>query len=325
MKKKDAAPRRSFLRRLRESSELGILIPLILIMAVTQLFNKNFLSYANMSSMLKSIPFIALATLGSSLTLISGNVDISIGRVAGLAGMYFGYFYSVLGLGLVPSILIGLAIGIVIGLINGFLVVQVGMSGFIGTMGTLYVCGGWRYLVNGGSVITLDEKIRTFANQTPLGISWAFWIVVLFFIVIGFVQRKTAYGRYLYAVGNNSEVARLQGVNVKRIKISVYVLSGLFAAIAGILATMDINSSQPSTGTGWEFRAVAGSVIGGVSLAGGVGSALGVAIGVFMVFVISNIINMISLSNYWSDVFTGAVLLGAVIIDVIRQNRKIKG
>ena len=174
-------------------------------------------------------------------------------------------------------------------------------------------------------MITLDDRIRSFANQTPLGISWAFWIVVIIFVIIGFSQRKTAYGRYIYAVGNNSEVAKLQGVNVKGIKISVYVLSGLFAAIAGILATMDINSSQPSTGTGWEFRAVAGSVIGGVSLAGGVGSALGVAIGVFMVFVISNIINMISLSNYWSDVFTGAVLLGAVIIDVIRQNRKIKG
>ena len=325
MKTNNSALKKHGLINLRESSELSILIPLILIMAVTQLFNRNFLSYSNMSSMLKSIPFIALATLGSSMTLISGNVDISIGRVAGLAGMYFGYSYVVLGLGLVPSVLIGLVIGVAIGLLNGFLVVQVGMSGFIGTMGTLYVCGGWRYLVNGGSVITLDERIRAFANLTPLGISWAFWIVVLVFIIIGFVQRKTTYGRYLYAVGNNSEVAKLQGVNVKRIKISVYVLSGFFAAIAGILATMDINSSQPSTGTGWEFRAVAGSVIGGVSLAGGVGSALGVAIGVFMVFVISNIINMISLSNYWSDVFTGAVLLGAVIIDVLRQNRKIKG
>lgn len=325
MKNNNSTPRKRRVFNLRESSELGVLLPLVLIMVVTQAFNKNFLSYANMSSMLKSIPFIALATLGSSLTLISGNVDISIGRVAGLAGMYFGYFYSVLGLGLLPSILVGLVIGVMIGLINGFLVVHVGMSGFIGTMGTLYVCGGWRYLVNGGSVITLDDRIRSFANQTPLGISWAFWIVVIIFVIIGFIQRKTAYGRYIYAVGNNSEVAKLQGVNVKGIKISVYVLSGLFAAIAGILATMDINSSQPSTGTGWEFRAVAGSVIGGVSLAGGVGSALGVAIGVFMVFVISNIINMISLSNYWSDVFTGAVLLGAVIIDVIRQNRKIKG
>lgn len=325
MNNNNPAPRKRSLLNFRENTELGVLIPLILIMAVTQIFNKNFLSYANMSSMLKSIPFIALATLGSSLTLISGNVDISIGRVAGLAGMFFGYFYSVLHFSLLPSILIALAIGVLIGLINGFLVVQIGMSGFIGTMGTLYVCGGWRYLVNGGSVITLDDKIRAFANQTPLGISWAFWIVVAIFIIVGFIQRKTSYGRYLYAVGNNSEVAKLQGVNVKFIKISVYVLSGFFAAIAGILATMDINSSQPSTGTGWEFRAVAGSVIGGVSLTGGVGSSLGVAIGVFMVFVISNIINMISLSNYWSDVFTGAVLLGAVIIDVIRQNRKIKG
>ena len=134
MKNNNSTPRKRRVFNLRESSELGVLLPLVLIMVVTQAFNKNFLSYANMSSMLKSIPFIALATLGSSLTLISGNVDISIGRVAGLAGMYFGYFYSVLGLGLLPSILVGLVIGVMIGLINGFLVVHVGMSGFIGTM-----------------------------------------------------------------------------------------------------------------------------------------------------------------------------------------------
>lgn len=310
---------------LQKHPELGVLIPLILIMAVTQLFNSNFLSYANMTSMLKSIPFIALATLGSSLTLIAGFVDISIGRIAGVAGMYFGYLYAVRGTGLVPAILVALLIGLAVGLVNGLLVVQLRMPGFIATMGTLYICGGWRYLVNGGSVITLGEETRAFANQTPLGISWAFWIVAAIFIVIGFIQKKTCYGRHLYAVGNNNEVARLQGVNVKRIKMSAYLLSGLFAAIAGVLATIDINSAQPSTGTGWEFKAVAGAVIGGVSLSGGVGSSLGVAIGVFMVFVISNIINMINLSNYWSDVFTGCVLLAAVLIDRIRQTRKIKG
>ena len=311
--------------RLGESTELGMLIPLIIIMAATQVLNPHFLSYTNIVAMLKSIPFISLATLGGSLVLISGNVDISVGRVAGLAGMYFGYAYTILQLPFIVSLLIGLAVGAVIGLVNGFLTVCIGMSSFMATMGTLYICGGWRYLVNNGDVMTLGDEIRSFSNQTPLGVSWVFWFAILFFVIIGFVQRKTVYGRRIYAIGNNREVARLQGVKVKTIDMSVFLISGLLAALAGIMATMDINSAQPSTGTGWEFKAVAGSVIGGVSLSGGSGTAFGVAIGVFMVFVISNIINMINLSNYWSDVFTGGVLLAAVLIDLVRKNRKVKG
>ena len=309
----------------RDHPEIGMLIPLIIIMGLTQLVNHNFLSFTNMTAMLKSIPFIALASLGSSLPLITGNVDISIGRIAGLSGMIFGLTYTVYGFGLFPAILLGLFVGLIVGIINGVLVVYVKVTSFIVTMGTLYICGGLRYLINHGTVMTLNETIRDFATQTPLGVSWPFWIVVIIFVMIGFMQRKLAFGRYLYAVGSNKEVAQLQGVNVKRVELIAYLISGVFAAASGVLATMDINSAQPSTGTMWEFKAVAACVVGGASLTGGVGSALGVGIGVFIVFVIDNIINMISLSNYWSDAFTGAILLGAVLIDLFRQRRKIKG
>ena len=310
---------------LHEHPEIGMLIPLVIIMVVTQMVNRNFLSFTNLTAMLKSIPFIALASLGSSLPLITGNVDISIGRIAGLSGMIFGLVFSVYGLGIVPAIICGLMVGVIVGFVNGVLVVYVKVTSFIATMGTLYICGGLRYLINHGTVMTLDENIRNFANLTPLGISWPFWIMITMFIIIGFMQRKLTFGRHLYAVGSNKEVAKLQGVNVNRVQMTAYLISGVFAALSGVLATMDINSAQPSTGTGWEFKAVAACAVGGASLTGGVGSALGVGIGVFIVFVIDNIINMISLSNYWSDVFTGAILLGAVLIDLFRQRRKIKG
>jgi len=214
-------------------------------------------------------------------------------------------------------------VGIGIGLINALLVVCIRMSSFIATMGTLYICGGLRYLVNGGTVITLPAEMREFSQASPLGVSWFFWIVVFIYLFMTFIQKKTVFGRQVYAVGNNAEVAKLQGVNVNFIKIAAYLISGAFGALAGIMATIDINSAQPSTGTNWEFRAVAACVVGGASLTGGVGNAVGVGLGIFVVFVINNIINMIGISNYWADVFTGCILGGAVMLDIIRQRQKI--
>lgn len=312
-------------KKLSERSEVGILIPLIVILAVTGLINKNFLTAHNFTSIFKSIPFIAVVTLGASFPLITGNVDISNGRFVGLTGMFFGYFLCNTNMGLFPSILMCLMIGAILGVINGFLVVHLKMASFIATMGTMYICGGLRFLVNGGTVMSnLPYGVKDFAELTPLGVSWFFWITVALFILVGFVQYKTTFGRRLYAVGSNAEVARLQGVKVKWIGMAAYIISGVFAAIGGIMAAMDIGSAAPSTGNNWEFKAVAGCVVGGVSLSGGRGNAFGIAIGVFTVYIISNIINMIQLSNYWSDVFTGCILAGAVMIDVARQRKKLR-
>ncbi|MEH2958015.1 ABC transporter permease [Candidatus Merdisoma sp. JLR.KK006] len=308
---------------LKNNSMAGVLIPMAGLMVITQIFNHNFLTGNNIASILKSIPFLALATLGASFPLLVGEIDISIGRIAGLCGMIFALFYIVRGQSLTASVFIAVLTGMAVGAMNAFLVVGIKMSSFIATMGTLYICGGLRYLVNGGTVITLPAEMREFSQATPLGVSWFFWIVILIYMFMAFVQKKTVFGRRLYAVGNNAGVAELQGVNVKRIKTVAYLISGAFGALAGIMATIDINSAQPSTGSNWEFKAVAACVVGGASLTGGVGNAIGVALGIFVVFVINNIINMIGISNYWADVFTGCILGGAVMLDIIRQKQKI--
>ena len=196
---------------LKSNPIMGVLIPLIFIMLVTQIFNHNFLTGANLSSILKSIPFLALATLGASFPLLIGEIDISVGRIAGLCGMFFSLLFVVYNLPLPVSILCALALGLVIGFVNAFLVVKIGMSSFIATMGTLYICGGLRYLVNGGTVMTLPTEMRSFSQATPLGISWFFWIVLAIYAIVAFLQRKTAFGRYFYAVGNNADVSQLQG------------------------------------------------------------------------------------------------------------------
>lgn len=315
---------KSKIRKLVENTpEMSVIFALILIMAVTQIANHNFLTAANMTATLKSIPFIALATLGTSFCLITENVDISIGRVAGLCGMVFGYVLMKTD-SLLLALVCGIGCGLLFGIINGALSVYMGINSFIVTMGTLYVAGGLRYMINNANAMTLPEHYRNFSQQTPLGISWFFWIVAAVFVITGFVQKKTVYGRRMYAVGSNKEVARLQGVNTKKYQLSAFVLSGLFSGLAGVMATVDINSAQPATGTGWEFKAIAACFVGGVSLSGGTGRSFGVALGVFVVFIINNIINMMNISNYYSDVFTGCVLAGAVLVDIFRKSRKIR-
>lgn len=304
--------------------ETGILIPLILIMLITQLFNPNFLTLTNITALLKTIPFIALATLGASFPLINGNIDISVGRIAGLSGMVFGALLTASNWPVAAAVAGGISVGLVVGIMNGIFVVYCKMAPFIATMGTLYICGGLRYLVRNGSIMSMPDYIKEFAIQAPLRVSWAFWFVVICYLFTMFVQQKTVFGRMMYAVGNNKEVARLQGVNINFIQIAAYMISGVFSAIAGILATMDVGTATPSTGTAWEFKALAACVIGGTSLNGGTGRAFGVSIGVFIVFVLTNIINMIGLSNYWSDVFTGVILAVAVGIDTLKQRRKTK-
>ena len=303
--------------------EISVILALALIMTVTAIANSNFLSVGNMTALLKSIPFIALATLGCSLCLNCGVLDISIGRVAGLCGMVFGYILDATG-SLIAALACGIGCGLLFGFINAFLSINVGVDSFIVTMGTLYVAGGLRYMINSGDPITLPESYRNFSQATPLGISWFFWIVLAIFVIVGFMQKKTVFGRRVYACGSNAEVAKLQGVNVNLIRFISFLICGLFAGMAGVMATIDINSSQPASGTGWEFKAIAACVIGGASLSGGKGRSFGVALGVFVVFIINNIINMMDISNYYSNVFTGCVLAGAVLVDIIRSKKKIR-
>lgn len=312
----------SLKKRMESIPELSVIIALAVIMVITQIANPNFLTAGNMTAMLKSIPFIAMATLGTSFCLITKNVDISNGRVAGLAGMVFGYILQETG-NLILALVLGVGVGLLVGIVNGVLSVNLGINSFIVTMGTMYVAGGLRYIINNAKAMTLPESYRNFSQATPLGISWFFWATIVVYIIVGFVQWKTVFGRQMYAVGNNEEVARLQGVHTKKVQLAAFTLSGLFSGLAGVMATIDINSAQPATGTGWEFKAIAACMVGGVSISGGTGRAFGAALGIIVVFIINNIINMIGISNYYSDVFTGCVLAGAVLVDIFRKSRKI--
>ena len=315
------------LKRLIRSDEVSVFIPLLVIIAVTTCIRPDFLSGSNFSAMFTQIPFIAITALGASFPLMTGNVDISTGRVAGFAGIIMSVLVVDSGWSAGPAILVALVSCAIVGLFNGILVVHFEVPDFVATMGTLYMVGGARYLFIKGYQLSLntleDFPLVHVFDQRYLGMPLYFWIMLLLFVVAFVVIKRTVWGRRLLAVGDNREVALLVGIKVKRMRMTAYVLSALLAAVAGILLTLDVGIGLPETGDGWEFRAIAGCVVGGVSLSGGKCSPLGILIGVTLVFAAENAIIFIGLPSTMRVAVQGALMAGAVLFDVYKQNRKV--
>jgi ribose/xylose/arabinose/galactoside ABC-type transport system permease subunit len=314
---------RYFLR----SDEISVLTPLLGIILITTLIRPDFLTISNFSAMFTQIPFIAITALGASFPLITGNVDISTGRVAGFAGILMAVLVVDAGWSAGPAIIISILCALLIGLANGLLVVRFDIPDFVVTMSTLYMVGGARYLFIKGyqfSLNTLENfpLVHVF-DERYLGMPLQFWIMLIVVFIAFIIIKKTVWGRQLLATGDNREVALLAGINVTRMRLIAYMLSSILSAIAGIMLTLDVGIGLPETGDGWEFRAIAGCVVGGVSLAGGKGSPLGVLIGITLVFVAENAIIFIGVPSTMRIAVQGALMAGAVLFDLYKQRRKI--
>ena len=324
-KKASGSPKRW--RQLLGTDEVSVLLPLLGIILVTTVIRPDFLTVGNFSAMFTQIPFIALTALGAGFALMTGYVDISTGRVAGFAGIVMSALVVDGGWSAAPAIIVALLACALVGVVNGILVVHFGVPDFVATMGTLYIVGGARYLFIKGYQLSLNTLpdfplVHLFDNRY-LGMPLHFWIMIVIFLVAFVVIKKTLWGRRLLATGDNKEVASLAGINTKSMCMQAYVLSALLSAIAGILITLDVGIGLPETGDGWEFRAIAGCAVGGVSLAGGKGSPLGVLIGITLVFVAENAIIFIGLPTTMRVAVQGALMAGAVLFDLHRQHRKI--
>ena len=313
--------------RIVHSDEFSVFIPLLAIVVIATILRPAFFSVSNFSAMFTQIPFIATVALGVSFVLMTGNVDISTGRVAGFAGIMMAALICDGGWSAVPAIIVTLVACAAIGFFNSILVVKMGVPDFVATMGTLYMVGGARYLFIHGyelmlsriETFTLDEVFRT----RILGMFPSFWIMILLYAIVFVVIKKTLWGRRLLACGDNREVAKLAGINVEKMRMTAYVICSILSAIAGIMLTLDIGKGKPENGDGWEFRAIAGCVVGGVSLSGGKGSPLGVLIGLTLVFTAENAIIFLGAPTTLRVAIQGALMAGAVLFDLYRQKRKV--
>lgn len=311
------------LRRLIRTDEFSVFIPLLAIVLITTIFRPDFLTVGNFAAMFTQIPFIAVVALGVCFPLMTGNIDISAGKIAGFSGIMMASMAYEHGWAIGWALVIGLLCGVVIGIVNGVLVVHVGLPAFIATMGTQYIVGGARYLFIHGYQLNIQNKLVDFFDTRIGGMVPYFWIMVILYIIVFIVVKFTLWGRQIRAVGDNAEVATLAGIDVKKMKVMAYTLSGFFSGIAGILITLDLGYGLPENGDGWEFRAIAGCVVGGVSLSGGKGSPLGIIIGVTLVQVAESAIIFLGMPSTMRVAVQGALMAAAVLFDIFRQSRKV--
>jgi ribose transport system permease protein len=301
----------------------GPLVGLIVLVVVMAVLSPTFLTFRNVFNVGTQIAVIAIIALGSTFVIVSGGIDLSVGSVLALAGIVFGWASAKAGLPLPVALLLGIGVGALAGFVNGNLVTFANIPPFIATLAMLSAARGLALVISGGIPISrIPSSLQTLGNGDLFGvIPLPVVLMVAMWVFAAWVLRYTYAGRCMYAIGGNEEAARLSGINVVGQKLLIYTLSGLFAAIAGILLTARLASAQPQAGVGFELDAIAAVVIGGASLSGGVGSVTGTIVGAFILGVLRNGLNLLNVSAFWQQVVIGAVIVLAVLTDTLRRRR----
>ncbi len=300
------------------SGPLGGLIVLFVVMSFLSPF---FLTFNNLFNVATQIAVIAILAFGQTFVIVSGGIDLSVGSVLGFSGIVFGWASVVAGLPLVLALALGLGAGAAIGLVNGLLITLGKLPPFIATLAMLSAARGLALVISNGQPLNpIPQAVRTLGGGDLFGVVPLPVVLLLVMWVITIVILRSTYpGRCFYAIGGNEEASRLSGINVFRQKLLMYTLSGFFAAVAGILITARLASAQPQAGFTFELDAIAAVVIGGASLAGGVGSASGTLIGALILGVLRNGLNLLNVSSFWQQVVIGAVIALAVMTDTLRR------
>lgn len=313
----------SVLGRLSPIRELNILIALILLCLLLTILSPVFFTSNNLLGVARAFSLTAIAAIGQTMVIITGGIDLSAGSIIGLSSLSTGMLLAS-GWPSVPAILAGLAVGTAFGAVNGLLITRIGLPPFIATLGTLSIGRGLIYVITQGYPVTAprDELLlqigQGYLGQIPMPVI----IMVIVTIVASLFLSRTTLGRYIYAVGGNEEAARLAGINVTRVKMFVYTMSGFLASVSGIILLSRLVSAQPTAGLGQELPVIAASIIGGTSLVGGEGTALGALLGAAIVGVLENGIVLLGINTYAQQVVTGAVILLAVGLDIWQKRRQ---
>jgi ribose transport system permease protein len=300
---------------------MGPLLGLGLIVIVLSIISDDFFTISNIFNVLRQVSINALIAFGMTFVILTGGIDLSVGSILALssaltAGMMAG------GMDTPLAVLIGLLAGTVMGAANGVLISKGKVAPFIATLATMTVFRGLTLVYTEGKPITgLNEDFamlgRGFFLEIPMPVIW----MLVSFAVLYFLLRHTTFGRHVYALGSNEEATRLSGIRTSRVKILVYSISGLFAALSGIILTSRLNSAQPTAGTAYELDAIAAVVLGGTSLAGGRGWIVGTLIGAMIIGVLDNGLNLLNVSSFYQQVVKGGVILIAVLLDRSKSHK----
>jgi ribose transport system permease protein len=316
---------RSLLHRLLLTQEMWIAVAILLLGIVVSMISAKFATAGNLLNVLQNACFIGIMALGMTPVLISGGIDISVGSILGLCGVTLGIL---LNAGLPFGVGIGgtLLLGILCGTVNGSVITFLKLPPFIVTLATLSIGRSLALVVTNNEVFYefggATESIIALGGGYTFGLPNVVYALAIGVAILHFLLRMTKWGRYIFAIGGNEDAARLAGIPVNAIKISAYAFSGLMAAISAVFLVGWLGAVTNAIGTGYELQVIASTVIGGASLTGGFGTALGAAIGAILVEVIRNALLIAGVNPFWQGTFVGGFILAAVLLERIRSLRR---
>ncbi len=299
----------------------AVLLPLAVALIAFGLSSEHFFQYGNLTLILNTLAFVGIVAIAQTMLVISGEFDLSVGAVAALAGYVCTGLVVGQGWPLAGGLVAGLLVGVLFGIVNGVAVTRLRVPSFIVTIGTLYIARGLvDYLSHGESIYPLPDGLTEFGSTTFFnGISVMVFVLLGVAVAGELLLRRTVFGRRLFVTGGNAEAARVIGVDTRRVKVQAFMLSGLLAATAGILQCASLGTGDPSVGNGWELTTIAAVVIGGTSLFGGAGTALGTLVGIVTLQVISNGVVSLGLETNWQTIAVGLLMIVLVALDALRR------
>ncbi len=292
-------------------------IGLILLIIVVSILNPSFLDLSNLLNLLRQISINGLIAFGMTFIILTGGIDLSVGSILALSSAFIALMITS-GVDPIIALIIGVLIGFVLGAVNGLLVTKGNMAPFIATLATMTIFRGLTLVITDGNPITnLGDSylFQLFGKGYFIGIPVPAVTMIIVFVILLIILQKTTFGRHTYAIGGNEVAAKILGIKVNKIKFLIYGISGLMSALAGGILTSRLNSAQPTAGTSYELDAIAAVVLGGTSLTGGKGRIVGTLIGVLIIGVLNNGLNLLGVSSFYQQVVKGVVILIAVLID----------
>lgn len=301
--------------------EILVLIATVIMSVVFTVLNPQFLTWRNMLTVFQQMVLNGLLAVGIMFTILTGGIDLSIGCTFAIVGIAVASA-CVGGMNPLLAILIGLVVGAILGLFNGFLVTNLKLQPFIATLGTMSLYRGIAYVVTGGTPVTnVPDSFRNIFNgQFPGGIRYYVVVMIVVFVIAHIILSKTRTGDYLYAVGGNEEAAKLSGVNVRKTKYIAYIASGVCTAVAGLIMLASLGSAEATAGIGYETNAIAAAAIGGTSMAGGRGTALGTFFGALLLAVLKVGMVVINVDSFWQYVVTGLIIIVASYFEFVKDD-----
>lgn len=282
-----------------------------------------FFTVRNMTNILSSVGFTAILALGQTFVMLTGGIDLSVGSVLGISSM-LGAMTLVKTNSIIAAILVALLVGGLVGLFNGVMVSYFKLPAFVVTLATMKICRSADYLISDGhSVNKLGDTFKSIAGAEIFKGFRVYYVgIIILFIVIGWVLANTKLGRYTYSIGSNDTATRLAGVNTKKFRLYPYIISGVLAGLGGILMASRFGAVDPNYGTDYEMNTLAAVVVGGCAMTGGKGTIIGTAVGVILMGVLNNGLDISGISPYWQGVAVGIVLIVALLFDFFTDKKK---